>query len=115
MREALSAIENWREKGVASGDENDKLIKSWWGVYYTMIDNKNILSLDYTNNEVIGRLKSYFNKNKSTTTTTTLETFLQDESNGLIDDIKDYSKQIRNKYTSNDKTLREIAQNMIAK
>jgi hypothetical protein len=109
MKEARSARENSKEKGINLGDVNNQLIIGWLGVHYTIADGKDILAADEYKNPVVGRLKKYFNDNKSTETTTTLAELLADASNGLLADLTNYAGQIRAKFTSGDGTLRGAA------
>ena len=109
MKEARSARENHKDKNIPPGDDNNNLIKGWLGVHFTLKNGKNVLKADIYENPVVGRLHKYFNDNKSTKTTSTLADLLTASSNGLAADLTSYAQQIRDKFTSDDTTLRQVA------
>jgi len=106
-KEAKSAREHGRmEDRLPMGSENSDLVLSWLGVHFLIASGKNPLDADIYENNVIGRLELYFNKNKSKETTTTLSQLITDESTGLGAQIYSYAADIRSMFTSEDQTLR---------
>lgn len=109
-KEAKSAREASRlDSKVPSGAENNTLIASWLAVKYLIADGKDPLKADIYDNTVIGRLHLYFNKNKSTETSTTLSQLITDESTGLGAQLFEYANDIRNMFASDDSKLRQVA------
>ena len=109
MKEARSARENFKGKGIHTGDENSRLIMGWLGIYFSEKEGKDFTKASHTDNPVVGRLNVYFNKNKSAHTSTTLQALLADSSNGLRASIIAYAQQIRGQFVSDDQKLRAYA------
>ncbi|MDI1444131.1 hypothetical protein [Polyangium sp. 6x1] len=114
MKEARCARENYKDKSIPPGDDNNNLIKGWLGVHFSLKDAKNVLKADVYENPVVGRLHKYFNDNKSTKTTSTLADLLTTSSTGLAADLTSYAQQIRDKFTSDDTMLRSVASGAIS-
>lgn len=116
MKESRSALENRDGKGIDPGDRNQELIKGWLGVYYTLAQEKDVIAADIYENPVIGRLHLYFNNNKDANSSTTLRQLLDIHSNGLAEDLKEFSKKIRDKFqTVGDGDLSTWADGAISK
>lgn len=107
MKEARSARENSKEKGIKASEDDNRLIFSWLAVWFLLREKSNVLAHP-KDNLVVGRLQKYFKDNRSKKTKTTLAGLLTDTGNGLQSQIVDYAKEIRGKFETGDEKLRAI-------
>lgn len=102
MKEARSAREHARGKGLGTTTDDDDLVFSWVALKYMLDDGA---ALDAKSNVVIGRLHKYYNDNRTEGKSSALDVLLRDH---LLVPMADYAMQIRAKFTSTDARLRDV-------